>query len=162
MNSISDVVEIGFGNGSFLAYGRLKGWNIIGTELNSGLLEQARRGGFKVIEAEQFGVLPNDAFDPIVAFDVLEHISLDSMEGFLLSLREKLREGGVLLATFPNGDSPLGLPYQNGDVTHVTTLGAGKVWYIARSCGYEVVFVGGQAQPIVRGVPGALPSSRCS
>lgn len=148
---INDVIEIGFGNGEFLAYGQSKKWNIIGSELNSGLLERARKDGFKVLAAEEFSSLPNSSFDLIVAFDIFEHIPLDNIEGFLLALKEKLREGGVVLARFPNGDSPLGLPYQNGDPTHVSAYGVGRIRYYAQTCGYELRFVGGQAQPIFCG-----------
>jgi len=59
-----------------------------------------------------------------------------------------LRDGGHFIARFPNGDSPFGLPYQNGDVTHVTAIGSGKVAFFAAKSNMEIVFLGGEAQPI--------------
>ena len=143
------VLEIGFGNGSFLAYAKGKGWAVFGTEVNSNLVQIGTEFGFNVSHSEDLSFFPDGAFDLVVAFDVLEHIPQDTLLIFLLEIRRILKSGGFFIAKFPNGDSPFSLPYQNGDVTHTTVIGTGKVRYFAEKANMELVFVGGEAQPII-------------
>ena len=142
------VLEIGFGNGSFLGYAREQGWEASGTEANAGLVEIARGQGFDAHHVEDLLAFPSDAFDLVVAFDVLEHIPQDVMPGFLLEVRRILKDKGCFLARFPNCDSPFGLTYQNGDPTHVTAMNSKKAHYYATRANLEVVYVGGEAQPL--------------
>ncbi|WP_419805471.1 class I SAM-dependent methyltransferase [Terriglobus sp.] len=144
------VLEIGFGNGSFLAYAKTKGWNAIGTEVNDFLVEMATRRGLYAIHALDLNALDDGAFDLVVAFDVLEHIPQNYLLDFVKSLVRKLKPGGLFIARFPNADSPFGLLNQNGDMTHLTALGLGKVRYLSRELGMRVVFFGGQAVPLIR------------
>jgi len=143
------VLEIGFGNGSFLGYAQQQRWDVRGTELNAELVEIARASGFNATHAEDLSPFADAAFELVVAFDVLEHMPQESLRGFILEVKRILRPGGYFIARFPNGDSPLGLPNQNGDVTHITTIGSGKARYFAAQCGMDITFLGGQAQPIL-------------
>ena len=158
LNGEIKVLEIGFGNGSFLAYARARGWDAIGTEINGALVETANRSGFHAIHAEALNKLGKGAFDLVLAFDVLEHIPQAQMLAFVDSLAQRLKPGGVLLARFPNADSPFGLVTQNGDLTHLNAIGLGKVRYIARELGMKLVFYGGQAVPLTGG--GAMRTIR--
>jgi hypothetical protein len=83
-----------------------------------------------------------------VAFDVLEHIPQDLLSNLILDISRVLKSDGVFLARFPNGDSPFGLINQNGDATHVTTIGSNKIKYFAAQANMQVIFIGGEAQPI--------------
>ena len=145
---IRDVLEIGFGNGSFLTYARNRNWNIVGTEMNPTLVAQARSLGFDARNSNAIDSMEVEHFDLIVAFDVLEHIHQNEIPAFLASVRTLLRHGGVFLARFPNADSPFGLPYQHGDVTHVTAIGSAKVEYFARMLDFDIVYIGGDAHPL--------------
>ena len=146
-----EILEIGFGNGSFLAYAKSKGWNAVGTEVNDFLVEMATRRGLNAIHANDLNTLTEGAFDLVVAFDVLEHIPQDHLLEFVRSLAKTLRPGGLLLARFPNADSPFGLLNQNGDMTHLTAIGLGKVRYLSRELDMNLVFFGGQAVPVICG-----------
>jgi SAM-dependent methyltransferase len=145
------VLEIGFGNGSFLAYAKNRGWDVVGVEANNTLVETARHHGFKTFFADNLTSFEDNSFDLVVAFDVLEHINQGKIVGFLENINRILNNHGVFIARFPNGDSPFGLCYQNGDVTHITTLGRGKVTYLASQLNVDLVFVGGEAQPLIDG-----------
>lgn len=145
------VLEIGFGNGTFLEFGRERGWQMHGTEVNPGLLESARRKGFVVTHTESLRPFPSDSFELVAAFDVLEHISLQDLPGFLHEVRRVLREKGVFMARFPNGDSPFGLHVQNGDPTHKTAIGSIRARYLAGQAAMDVVFLGGEVQAIFAG-----------
>ncbi len=144
----SRVLEIGFGNGSFLAYARNKSWNTVGTEVNEFLVRMAKARGLTAIHADELDTLESSSFDLIVAFDVLEHIPPSGLLAFVQELVTLLRPGGLLLARFPNADSPFGLLNQNGDITHLTAIGLGKVRYLNRELETNLVFFGGQAVPL--------------
>ena len=146
---IRNVLEIGFGDGGFLAYAKSQEWNITGTESNKRLVEIARQEGFNAIHSDEFDELEDQYFDLVVAFDVLEHVKQEDLGRLLSSIHKKLKIGGALIARFPNGDSPFGLALQHGDITHVTVIGSGKVDYLANQCGFEIEFMGGEVESIL-------------
>lgn len=124
------VLEIGFGRGYFLEYARDEGAEVIGTEFIPELVAKNRAAGFNV----HIGPLENlpdltkpEAFDLIVAFDVLEHMDLQALKRNLEMFSIMLVPGGHLLVRFPNGQSPLSAVPQNGDVTHMTVLSVEKI-----------------------------------
>lgn len=145
------VLEIGFGNGAFLAYARERRWSVIGTEVNEELIEVARAHGFDVLATGDPGEATRATFDLVVAFDVLEHIEKAALPQFFHGVAGALKPGGVFVARFPNGDSPFGLPNQHGDITHVTTIGSGIASYLGRLTGLDEIRVGGETQPIYCG-----------
>ncbi len=127
-NSIK-VLEVGFGNGSFLKYCTNQEWDVTGCEINEHLVEMGKNEGYDVFHSDKMSSLNDQSFDLIVAFDVLEHIPVDQALSFLSNLKRLLKNGGVLVARFPNGDSPFSLPFQNGDTTHVNYIGGVKAQY---------------------------------
>ena len=149
----SAVLEVGFGSGAFLAYARQRRWQVQGLEANPDLVAMARKAGFVADKGDDFASYANDSFDLVVAFDVLEHIPQERLAKWLSDAMRVLKPGGVLIARFPNGDSPFGLYNQNADITHVTVLGSGKVEYFARAVSAELLFVGGQAQVLYSSSP---------
>lgn len=145
----SNVLEIGFGNGCFLSFARQQGWNAVGTEVNAELVGAAKAEGFSVAHTDNLSQFRDGSFELIAAFDVLEHIAQEQMADFILEIKRILKPGGVFIARCPNGDSPFGLVNQNGDVTHVTVIGRGKARYFAARTGMELVYLGGEAEPIL-------------
>jgi 2-polyprenyl-3-methyl-5-hydroxy-6-metoxy-1,4-benzoquinol methylase len=138
------ILEIGFGNGEFLRYARDHGCDVVGTELNPELVNTAKSAGYSAFTPENFETAPDSDFHLIVLFDVLEHIPQDELPAMLASLAARLAIGGKIFCRFPNGDSPLGRPFQYGDVTHITVIGEFKLNYIARAAGLKVIRFGGQ------------------
>lgn len=147
----SPVLEIGFGNGIFLEYGRRQRWTMQGTEANAGLVERARREGFASTQCETLSGFTGEQFGLVAAFDVVEHIALADLPGFLGEVRRVLRPGGVFLARFPNGDSPFGRHIQNGDITHQTCIGSIRARYLATQAGFEVTYLGMEPQALLAG-----------
>ncbi|HEY3707482.1 MAG TPA: class I SAM-dependent methyltransferase [Terracidiphilus sp.] len=147
----SVALDIGFGNGAFLEYGRRRGWQMHGTEANPALVDHARLKGFRAIQAEDLNAFPENTFDLVSAFDVLEHIPLESLPGFLLEVRRVLKPGGLFLARFPNGDSPIGRHLQNGDPTHRTAIGTHRAKWLAEVTRFQVVYVWHEVQALWAG-----------
>ena len=136
---VRTVLEIGFGDGKFLEFARSRGCEVTGVELLPELVERATAAGFRAHTADDEHSVPAHSFDLVVAFDVLEHISPEHSVAFLASLAEKLSERGRVVLRFPNADSWLGNPFQNGDHTHVNAIGIMKMEYYAREAGLRIV-----------------------
>lgn len=135
------VLEIGFGNGSFMGWLRAHGHEVVGVESNTALVAVARAKGFAAWT--QFDEIPQgERFDLIAAFDVAEHISAEALPGFMRALLARCEDDGRLLLRYPNGDSPFSLLHQNGDLTHLTAIGRSKMQQLAGMSGWRVVRAG--------------------
>lgn len=143
------VLEIGFGNGALLMHLSARGASTYGTEANPELLARASAAGIDARHADMLATWDDNSFDAVVAFDVLEHVPQDMLPALLIEISRILRPGGRLLARFPNGDSPLGLALQNGDVSHVTTIGSAKARFLFERAGFSIVRMGRPAQPLL-------------
>lgn len=153
---IRRVMEVGFGSGAFLSFCREQGWEVTGVEQNRLLVEAARGTGF---QAFQNHLTPPEAdgFDLIAAFDVLEHIPPDLAERWIGDLHDRLAPGGTLLLRFPNGDSPFGMTYQNGDPTHTSVVGGLKARYYAEKAGFPDIVTRAQRRLVLsRSVPRSI------
>jgi 2-polyprenyl-3-methyl-5-hydroxy-6-metoxy-1,4-benzoquinol methylase len=117
------ILEIGFGSGSFLAWAKQQGAEVYGVELQNEIVEAAKKHGFIAVDnIDELMAYRGDGFDAIVAIDVLEHLSSESMSALFRSCEKLLKPSGVLIARVPNGDSPFGRPHQHGDATHLSTV----------------------------------------
>ena len=47
-----------------------------------------------------------------------------------------------MICRCPNGDSPFGLPYQNGDLTHISQIGTGILKFLANVCNFNIIYLG--------------------
>ncbi|OAL77851.1 hypothetical protein AY606_10395 [Acinetobacter sp. SFB] len=138
------VLEIGFGNGSFLTYALERGWSVYGIEVNDDLITIANKKGFQVCSTMDY--LEDNVFDLIVAFDVLEHITSNELIEFTVKIKSKLKNGGFFVARFPNGDSPIGMKNQNGDLTHLNCIGSNKIIQLSKYCDFKLLFIKGQSE----------------
>jgi len=149
----SRVLEMGFGNGGFLTYARKRGWDITGTEINPELVRRATEHGFCARHAENLALFSENHFDFVIIYDVLEHIPQERLLDLLSDVKRVLKDDGMLIARFPNGDSPFSRFSQHGDPTHLTTIGSLKAKYFAATLNMKVVYVGGELQPLRAGLP---------
>ena len=136
------MLEIGFGNGSFLAWAKAQGADVVGTEIDAPMVERARVKGFDAQPASLVALAAaGQRFDLVVAFDVFEHWDKAELVENLKQIAALLRPGGLVLARFPNGQSPFGRVHQYGDLTHQTVLSASSVAQLARLTGFTLVRV---------------------
>lgn len=144
----ANVLDIGFGNGSFLKFAKDQQWHVVGVEVNECLVKAGLDCGYNVMHTHNLDNFQDNAFDLVVAFDVLEHLSYDQLLKTFSDIQRVLKDGGSFVARFPNGDSPFGLLNQNSDITHLTAIGTGKIKYLARKSGLILDYIGGESQPI--------------
>lgn len=138
-STIATVLEIGFGSGQFMGFCRARGLQVIGLEMNELLVGEAKRQGFDARAADELYSLPDESFDLITAFDVVEHIGKADIPAFFKALRRCIKKDGRILLRFPNGDSWLGRVNQNGDPTHQTEMGYFMLDYFARETGLKII-----------------------
>jgi len=98
----SRILEIGVGQGAFLAQARDAGLHVCGVELNPDGAEAARKQGFTILEKDMATVHAEDPkpWDAICAFQVLEHLSDPRL--FLDQAVSLLKPGGLLILSVPN------------------------------------------------------------
>ncbi len=120
----ADVLEIGFGSGSCVAWMSERGARASVTEVSDRSCSAARARGYDVLPADLPAAAADhaDRFDTIIAFDVFEHLDLDTVGRYLDACATMLRPGGRMLLRFPNAQSPFGLMPQAGDPTHKSQL----------------------------------------
>lgn len=140
-------LEIGFGQGTLMRYAQQQGWVVQGVEANPDLIVRAQQAGFVASNDVELNTLADQSFDLIVAFDVLEHIPDAQIALVIQKIAHLLAPGGMFLARFPNGDSPLGLIHQHGDPSHVSFIGMGKVRYYSAVSGLHLSYFGAEAMP---------------
>ncbi|MFK7945207.1 MAG: class I SAM-dependent methyltransferase, partial [Paracoccaceae bacterium] len=144
------VLEIGLGNGQFAAWCLARDHSYAGTEIDSELVDRAREAGLDAHVAPDSltAIWPDETFDLVCAFDVLEHLTHDQIITMLGEIRSLLRPGGRVVARFPSGDSPFSLGMYNGDITHRSHLGWGAVRQICLEVGLEPVQIRHPVLPI--------------
>ena len=153
------VLEIGFGNGSFLTWAKSEGAEVCGLEINPDMLAAAARHGYAARNASLGELVGEDArYDLIVAFDVIEHWDTDELIANFRHIAALLADDGVFLARFPNGHSPFGRVYQHGDFTHKSVISHYKIGYLATISNLDVVRVANVRRVSSR--PGALRALR--
>lgn len=153
------ILEFGFGNGSFAGWARQNHFSYCGIEELKVLLVKAGQAGYQVFDSKTplHEVAEPATLDLIVAFDVFEHIAIMELETLLCSVHHLLKTDGVILARVPSGDSPFGGAIYFGDLTHKTLLGSLAIRYLASICSFDVVEIGSPKLPIkqvglVRGI----------
>ncbi|MDR3389328.1 MAG: class I SAM-dependent methyltransferase [Rudaea sp.] len=155
------LLEIGFGNGGFLAWAKAQGAIVAGTEIDETMLARAREKGFAVLPPALDALAAGGArFDVIVAFDVFEHWEKPTLIANLKYIAAALERHGLLLARFPNGHSPFGRVHQHGDITHCTALSRSSIGQLARLTGFDVVRVDNAQRVPARRDPWSLLKHR--
>ena len=106
------LLDVGCGNGSFIARMKNLGWQVEGTEVDEAAVEVARKHGLEVKLGElSWQKYPGNSFDVITLNSVIEHIS-DPL-AVLSECRRILRRGGSLVVFTPNAKSRIHSIYKD-------------------------------------------------
>lgn len=101
------LLDVGCGEGNFLAKGQAVGATVSGIELNKQAAGIARNRGISVHEEMLSPHVPQQLYDVVTSFQVLEHVT-DPLKFVTDSVRV-LRPGGTLIIGVPNDDGFLRL-----------------------------------------------------
>ena len=101
------LIDLGCSTGTFLSAAKRQGWEVYGIELSTWAVQEAKRAyAIDVVQGSVFDELarfPDDYFNVIVAFDVIEHVERPDM--FATLIYKKLAPGGLVVLGTPNIDS---------------------------------------------------------
>jgi 2-polyprenyl-3-methyl-5-hydroxy-6-metoxy-1,4-benzoquinol methylase len=142
-NRPKELLEVGFGNGEFLDWAKNQNLKVTGIEIIPELVSAATSRGIEAYQVNLASGSVDDSlqgrkFDCIVAFDVIEHLSVDEIRTFLRRLSKMLNDQGRVILRFPNGESPFSMPLFNGDHTHRSWLCRSKLEHLCISTGLEL------------------------
>lgn len=117
------ILDAGCGTGSLLTFplaARFPRATVMGVDVHRPSIEFAR--AHHVLPNLSFACVdeipPGEAFDLIIASEVIEHV--DEPGEFLLALRSKLARNGKMVLTLPNGYGPFEMASLVEDVLHLT------------------------------------------
>ncbi len=96
------LLDIGTAAGSFLHVAAGRGWTVSGCEPNKWLCEWGQKHyGLDIRPGTHFDQhYPDQAFDVVTVWDVLEHV--DDPKAFLLECQRVLKPGGLLVVNYPD------------------------------------------------------------
>lgn len=136
------VLEIGFGNGSFLRWAKDRQATAVGCELIEPLCAAGKAQGYDTRYGDiRETIRPGqESFDLVVAFDVLEHIPPVELVDFVKFIRSVMNPGARFLVRVPNGQSPFGLINQYGDMTHINILSKGRFEQLAPMVSLDMLY----------------------
>ncbi len=115
------IADLGCGGGRTLfALGRLGYTNCSGVDLSESQVRVAQRACERVELGDALTYLRSstEAFDLLVSFDVIEHLSKEDALELLRLCFERLAPGGRLVLQTPNAASPFFGDVRYGDFTH--------------------------------------------
>lgn len=95
------ILDVGAGTGDFLQTCKNNSWKVFGTEPNQGARNLASQKG--ITFHENLSDLPNQKFDVITLWHVLEHV--DNLFEVIEQLKNLLHENGRLVIAVPNHKS---------------------------------------------------------
>ncbi len=98
------LLDVGCADGSFLGFCRDDGFSVEGIELVTVAADRARQRGFQVQCVSLDGFAPEQTYDVVTAWDVIEHLA-DLRAGFA-KIDSLLSDGGVFLFSTPDAGAP--------------------------------------------------------
>jgi len=153
------IVEIGCGDGTFIAYLLSKGFNRVeGVDSSPEQIEAARRlGRDYVLLADNCDRLTqlNGQVDMIVALDVIEHYEKSELLTLLDAVYGALKDSGVFLVQTPNADGPFGARHRYSDFTHELSFTPSSLSQVLRIAGFNQVEYA-PVEPIIHGIPSLI------
>ncbi len=137
------ILEIGCGNGYFLAAAKEVCANCFGSEYSVKNQQKARQNTGLPIYTTPLEEFPERDFDVVVAFDVIEHVHKPL--SFMENIGRLMRPGGHLLFYTPNYDSfsiRLLRDFSSCiDVTeHIILFNAASLEYLGKVTGFTTVY----------------------
>ena len=135
------ILDIGCGSGQFLHFLNAQGYTrALGIDLDADQVEIGRQIGLDCRREDVLDFLKSDGdgkdsptrYGLIAMLDILEHFTLAEGHALLEAAVDRLEEGGRLILSVPNSESPRGGFLFHADITHelsFTTLSLGQMLF---------------------------------
>lgn len=135
------MLDVGCGDGNFVRFLRSEGYlNTCGIDLSREQIEAGQALGIEGLElADMHHYLQDreNAFDCIVAKDVVEHLTRQEAFDFLLKVRRALKPQGCFLMQVPNAQGLHHAKIFHGDLTHEVAYTLQTVSQIFLNAGFR-------------------------
>jgi O-antigen chain-terminating methyltransferase len=105
-----DVLDLGCGRGEWLELLKSQGIKVQGVDRNRVFVEECRRAGLPVIEADaltHLRSLPSESLNAVTSFHLVEHLPFEMLVKLLDEIVRALRRGGLLILETPNPENLL-------------------------------------------------------
>lgn len=154
-----EILDVGCGFGSLLRVFHKMGYaNATGIEISAEQVATAHSLGIDCVRqgdlADELQRSQN-AYDVIVAFDVLEHFTKDEVLEVLSRAYQALKPGGRLILHVPNGEAIFAGKIYFGDFTHQVAFTSRSLRQVATYAGFSEVNCY-EDKPIIHGLFSAV------
>jgi SAM-dependent methyltransferase len=134
-----DVLDIGCGRGEWLELMKTEGIQAQGLDRNRVFVEECRRAGLTVIEADaltHLRSLPSESLNVITSFHLVEHLPFQILINLLDEMVRTLKRGGLLILETPNPENLLvgGCNFY-ADPTHLHPIPSQTLQFLLESRG---------------------------
>jgi O-antigen chain-terminating methyltransferase len=137
------IVDIGCGRGEMLELLREAGYDVLGVEPDSGMLEACLAKDLPVVEADGINWLQqsqDDSLKGIFCAQVVEHLLTSEVERLVRLGLEKLKPGGVLVVETINPRSLFALGnHFYADTSHIRPVHPETLRFICEQVGFSSV-----------------------
>lgn len=136
------ILDLGCGSGRLLRTLRDEGYsNVTGVDRSDEQLALARTVGVRVVDADalEYVERSKEAWDLILAIDLIEHLEKDEVLRLLDSARRGLRPQGRIVLQTLNGESPLVSAMRYADFTHETAFTPRSLAWLLRLSKFEEI-----------------------
>jgi ubiquinone/menaquinone biosynthesis C-methylase UbiE len=104
---IKKILDLGCGSGRHMVYFGKKGYDVVGLDLSSVALKQAKSWlkdekieNYELIEDDMTNLpLSDNDFDAVISINVIHHNTLLEIEKTIKEIRRVLKDGGLFVAT---------------------------------------------------------------
>lgn len=150
------IMDVGCGAGTFMSFLRREGYlHVKGVDVSLEQVTCARRKGVEHIihgdVLETLGREPSASLDVIVAFDLLEHLTLEQLLRFSDDAFRTLRDNGIVLVHTANAEGRFGSIIRWADLTHERAFTRDSIAQLFRSSGFARIACY-EDKPVIHGI----------
>jgi SAM-dependent methyltransferase len=154
------ILDLGCGYGALLHFLKEAGYiDLTGVDRSPEQVALAHELGLNFIHegdiADTLSLAPDDTYDVVVAFDLLEHLTCQEALNLGDQLFRVIRPGGRLILHLPNAEGIFSSRILYGDMTHERAYTRSSVTQLMSACGFLRV-TSAEDTPVAHSLTSAL------